>query len=196
VIFRKTFGELFTTRDFLLFGSRPAVDKALSRLVKRGIIKRLARGVFARDQDQGQYFSDEAIAREKALSYGRQLRACHEIVTGENNLSSLKQKSEYYLIDGQSSSFKIGDRKIVFKQVAKRRMALADSKAGQAISALWHLKRAGVDSTKFLQALATLNSIDKENVWAEMRWMPAWLTEWFRTVWLPIKPLAKYLRPQ
>ncbi len=41
-------GEPFTSSRFLRLGSRSAVDKALSRLVEKGAIQRIARGVFVR----------------------------------------------------------------------------------------------------------------------------------------------------
>ena len=37
-------GSVFTANDFLDIGGRAAVDKALSRLSARGVIRRLARG--------------------------------------------------------------------------------------------------------------------------------------------------------
>ena len=39
----------FTTKEFLIYGTRTAVDQTLCRLVKDGFIVRLARGVFAKD---------------------------------------------------------------------------------------------------------------------------------------------------
>ena len=45
-IFSLTDNAIFSTREFLNFGKRAAIDKCLSRLVKRGEIIRLARGLF------------------------------------------------------------------------------------------------------------------------------------------------------
>ena len=39
-------GEVHVTKDFLDLGGRAAVDKALSRLVKVGTIRRIGRGLF------------------------------------------------------------------------------------------------------------------------------------------------------
>jgi Family of unknown function (DUF6088) len=39
-------GSVFTPNDFLDLGSRDAVDKALSRLTTRGVVRRLARGLY------------------------------------------------------------------------------------------------------------------------------------------------------
>src|SRR5947199_5132808 len=45
-IHRRGRGSVFVPGDFLDLGSREAVDLALHRLAKKGIIRRLARGVY------------------------------------------------------------------------------------------------------------------------------------------------------
>ena len=39
-------GAVFVTREFLALGSRAAVDEALSRLAREGVIRRLGRGLY------------------------------------------------------------------------------------------------------------------------------------------------------
>ena len=39
-------GAVFTPSDFWKLGSRSSIDQGLTRLVKRGMIRRLARGVY------------------------------------------------------------------------------------------------------------------------------------------------------
>src|SRR5438309_1180711 len=51
-IARIGFDKLFTTRQLLLYGTRAAIDQALSRLVKAMHIARVARGVFIRENFQ------------------------------------------------------------------------------------------------------------------------------------------------
>lgn len=41
-------GVVFSSRDFLELGNRAAIDKSLSRMVKKGEIERVARGLFFR----------------------------------------------------------------------------------------------------------------------------------------------------
>src|SRR3954469_20023735 len=43
---RKGQGAVHTSKDFLDLGSRVAVDHALSNLAKKGLIRRLSRGVY------------------------------------------------------------------------------------------------------------------------------------------------------
>src|SRR5260370_38663473 len=45
-------GSVFTANDFLDIGGRSAVDKALSRLSARGVIRRLARRLYEYPREQ------------------------------------------------------------------------------------------------------------------------------------------------
>jgi len=66
-------GGTFTTRDVLCFGTRAAVDQALSRMVKARKIRRLARGVFAKDPSYSEEYSLFEIAKLKAQAFGRKI---------------------------------------------------------------------------------------------------------------------------
>lgn len=70
-------GDMFTTRELLRYGNRNAIDQILYRLVKAGIIIRLAWGVFVRQDD----YQDSRIplpgpmevARVKARAFCREV---------------------------------------------------------------------------------------------------------------------------
>jgi hypothetical protein len=64
--------ELFTTGDFLNYGSRCSVDQILSRLVREGVIFRISPGVFARTR-QREYTNLEIRAAK--IRYRLQLAA-------------------------------------------------------------------------------------------------------------------------
>src|SRR5271156_2245124 len=63
--------EIFCTRDLLHLSTRANVDQTLFRLVGRGLIKRLARGVFVR----ALIFSStpQAIAKARATAFGKKV---------------------------------------------------------------------------------------------------------------------------
>src|SRR5271166_2445296 len=39
-------GDVFVTHDFLDLGTRAAVDQALSRLARQGVLRRIGRGIY------------------------------------------------------------------------------------------------------------------------------------------------------
>jgi hypothetical protein len=179
-IYRLPEGETFTTRDCLAFGFRSAVDRALSRLVKKGTIRRLARGIFARDPDCRRNFSDFEIAKLKAEAFGRKIVKHPFTVAIELGIISNGQAETVFSIDGYTSKFRIGDRTIHFKQISSRKMRLIKSKSGQAMCALWHLGKHLVTGVVVTKALSKFDRLDMIELRRNMRWMPAWLSDSFK----------------
>jgi Family of unknown function (DUF6088) len=171
-------GQIFTTRDCLVFGMRSAVDNALSRLVKMERIRRLARGVFAKDSTFRRVYSDLEIATAKAESFGRR------IVEAPLNIENTRSgdfgkpvEARTFYIDGHSSQFKIGENIISFKQTTKRKMQLALTIAGEAARAVWNLGQTnGGDGQALMRAITWFHRNDRIDLRKNIRWMPAWLS--------------------
>lgn len=66
-------GQIFTTSQVLHFGTRNAVDLALSRLVKCQILKRLAQGVFVLRSPCSGALSAVDVAFAKASAFGKRI---------------------------------------------------------------------------------------------------------------------------
>jgi hypothetical protein len=175
-------GGTFTTRDCLAFGFRSAVDRALSRLVKNGTIRRLARGIFARDALRRMQYTDFEIATLKAQAFGRKLTKHASTIASELGLQPQKQTESIFSIDGRTTSFRIEERTIHLKEMSQRKMHLQQTKAGQAMSALWYLGYRNVGGEEIRQALSKFNSVDNLELRRSMRWMPAWLTNLFKFI--------------
>jgi hypothetical protein len=173
-------GGTFTTRDCLAYGFRSAVDRALSRLVKNGTIRRLARGIFARDPFNRRDFTDFEIAKLKAEAFGRKLVKHPSTSARELGILSEQQTESIYSIDGRTTKFRVGERIIHLKEISDRKMQLSQSKAGSAMCALWHLGQQAVNGDVIKQALSKFNRIDNIELRRNMRWMPAWLTNSFK----------------
>jgi hypothetical protein len=65
-----------------------------------------------------------------------------------------------------------------------------ESKAGQAMSALWYLGKHLVDGAVVTKALARFNRFDMLELQRNMRWMPAWLSDSFKFTrrWEAVQP--------
>jgi hypothetical protein len=190
-------GATFTSRDCLAFGSRAAVDQALSRLVKCGGIRRLARGVFAKDSSEKKKYSDFEIANIKAEAFGRKIVMYAGAVAQELQLpqamATLPQPhSEIsFAINARTSKFCVGKRTIHFKQVSLRKMRMSESKAGQAMRALWHIGRQCLSNDVIQQAILKFNRDDRLELRQNIRWMPFWLTASLRLTprWHAVRPI-------
>jgi Family of unknown function (DUF6088) len=175
-----TDGKIFTTRDCLMLGPRGAVDRALTRLVNAGIIFRLARGVFVKDTTFKRKYSNYDIAKAKAEAFGRRILHAPRPLLDPYSSESRERRNEeetLFFIDGRSSQFRIGDKLVQFKQTAKRKMQLTETKAGQAARFLWSLGSLSVDRVVYSQEMAKLNREDKIDFRNNIRWMPTWLSD-------------------
>jgi Family of unknown function (DUF6088) len=169
-------GGTFTTRDCLSFGFRSAVDRALSRLVKNGMIRRLARGVFARDSKNQTEYSDFEIAKLKAEAFGRKIIKHPSTIAKELGIRGDEAADSIFSIDGRSTKFHIEERVIQLKEMSERKMHLCQTKTGQAMCALWYLRQGVLNSALLTKAVANFNRADRVELRRDIRWMPAWLS--------------------
>jgi len=179
-IFSLPEGEMFTTRDCLGFGFRSAVDRALSRLVRNGTLRRLARGVFARDPDGLRHYSDYEIAKIKAESFGRKLAKHPLLIASELGLEDVERVESTFSTDGHTTKFHAGKRTIRLMHSSSRKMKLSNSKTGQAARALWYLGKYAVNPEMIMQAVLKFDREDRLELKRNVRWMPAWLADSFK----------------
>lgn len=107
---------IFTSADLLAFGSRNAVDIELCRLVKRGLIKRLANGVFSLSLEEPEESpSASEIARIKAERFGK-----HVIVADNKQISNTGNL--YLTINGCKSSFESVHGRIHFRPISPAKL--------------------------------------------------------------------------
>jgi hypothetical protein len=132
-------GKVFVTRDLLKFGRRGLIDQILYLLVKKLEIKRMARGVFCREEIDGSLPSSHEIALAKARAFGKTI-----CVYGQDALQKLKladsgSEAIVYASSGKSSSFQSINGRIYFKGTVQTQVETGDSKAGLIVRALCFL---------------------------------------------------------
>jgi len=184
-IFRLPVGRLFTSREFLLYGTRAAVDQALSRLVRKGLIVRLARGVFIRQDSDVRRISPIDVARAKAESFGKQLAVWGGHLASKLGLVAEGPPEQIFSINGSSSSFKFGKITVYLRKVCARKMRLSTSQAGVVLSSLWHLGRAQVSHGQVRLATRKCLRPDLEEIRLSLVWLPAWLSAHFLARTIP-----------
>jgi hypothetical protein len=186
-------GEIFSTRDCLNFGDRSAVDHALSRLVKQGIIRRLARGIFARDPDSLRSYSFLDIAKLKGGAFGRKITSHPTSIASQLGLQEKNKSSPpthvFFSTDGPTTKFRVGETIIHLISAAPRKLRLCTSKAGDTLRALWHLGKTRVDEYMIERACQSFFRQDRADLRMNIRWIPAWLSDSFRFIrrWEPVQ---------
>ncbi|MEW5804726.1 MAG: DUF6088 family protein [bacterium] len=176
-------GKPYTTRDFLQFGSRAAVDQALARLVKAGILSRPTRGVYARLK-KNPYVGEippEPIAIAKAISkeVGAVVQVNGAEAARQMGLSTQVPVKTVFYTSGPSRHFHLGKMEIRLKKVSQRKLALAGSPAGVALTALWYLGKGEVTPASIEKVRSCLSPEEFNKLCSAIKSMPAWMHDAF-----------------
>lgn len=140
-------GAIFTTRALLCYGlKRASLDQALSRMVKRQEIQRLALGVFRKYcwKDVALPSADE-IARAKAAAYRKDLATHGADAAHHLKLIPEGNSETTFATDGRSSSFGTVSGRVHLKQVSPRKLFLGDTPVGLLIRAIVYIGKHNID---------------------------------------------------
>jgi hypothetical protein len=133
-------GWVFSPKHLSDLGTRAAIDQALSRLVKDGSIRRLARGLYDLPQIHlvlGPLSPNpDAVATAAAEQAGHRLQISPARAANALGISSQVPAKMVYLTDGSSRKIKIGRQVIYLKHAGPRALLGAGTKAGVALQAL------------------------------------------------------------
>jgi len=172
-------GSLFFTEDFLPYGSAKAVSKVLERLVKDKAITRVARGIYARLENDPMLGpvrpGTEAIA--EAIRRRDKARIMPTGVTALNalGLSTQVPMNVVYLTDGAARKITVGRRKIVFKKTTPKNLSAIGKISGMAIQAM---KEIGKDKMSENEIAIILSHLVKEEPYRleqDIKLAPEWI---------------------
>ena len=137
-------GKPFTGRAFSRLGSRSTIDTALSRLVKSGLIERATQGVYFRPEESP--YIPQSIPPSISSVISLISKESGEVIQDQGakaanalRLSTQVPVLSIYWTSGLSRNLKISGRQVTLKHVSNRKLQLAGTKAGSALSALWYL---------------------------------------------------------
>jgi hypothetical protein len=190
-ILRLAEGMAFTTRNVLAYGNRPAVDQVLSRFVKDGFIRRLARGIFVRDSSNRVSFTIWDIANLKSGSFQRKLAKHAKTTFQEIFEKDYCKPQSIFAINGSTSKFKMGETIVHLKETCQRKAALSETVIGQRMRALWEAGRNNVTDAMVSQALVFQRG-GAARTWlrANFGLLPAWLADRYHR----IDPTFRFLK--
>jgi len=179
-------GCVFTPGDFLDLGRRQAVGVALHRLVKKGTLRSLARGLYdypRTDPDLG-LLSPTTDAIVKALK-GRDNILLQPSGAYAANLLGLSEQVPMKIVlltDGPARRVQLGKQIIILKHTTPKAMATAGKISGLLIQALRHIGQKNVDDTVVERLRNRLSEDDKKRLLKDIRYAPAWIAAIMRRV--------------
>lgn len=176
-------GKPFSSSVLMGLGTRAAVDQALSRLAKAGIVIRLARGIYARPK-MNRFVGDvpprpAEVAKAIAEATGTVVEVQGAEAARLLGLTTQVPSKLVFHTTGPSRRFRLGEIEVELKRVAARKLALAGRPAGLALSALWYLGKAETTATTLQTLAARLPPEEFEALRSATAVMPAWMIDAF-----------------
>jgi hypothetical protein len=174
-------GKIFFPAIFSKIGSIDSIHQGLGRLEEKGIILRLAKGIYLYpkiDKELGVLYPpiDEiakAIAkRDKARIIPTGAQALNKL-----GLSTQVPMKAVYLTDGAQRSIKIGNQSIKFKKSSPKNLSAKGEISGLVIQALREIGNGKVSEDQKNKVMELLKKEDKENVEYDARLAPDWISK-------------------
>lgn len=172
-------GLVLFVDDFQEHGNPESVKKALHRLQEKGILVRLAHGVYLNpkmDPELGiMYPSTDDIARAIARRDKARIVTTGVMALNMLGLSPQVPMRVVYLTDGAPRSIQIGKRTIVFKRTSPKNLLTKGDISSLAIQALRSIGQRYVDTETIQRIQVLLQNETKENILHDAKLAPAWI---------------------
>ncbi len=176
-------GWVFTRYNFLDLGTRASVAKALANLTDRGIIRRLANGLYDYPEKHPKLglipSNDYAIGRALAKKDNLKIQPSGAYAANLLGLSEQVPAKIIFLTDGANRTIKIGQKTIIFKTTTPKNMATAGRISGSVIQALKYIGKDHVDKKIIDKIKKRINNDDRKILLKDKRYAPIWIAEIF-----------------
>lgn len=177
-------GSVFVPADFLDLGSREAVDVVLHRLIRKGTIRRLARGVYDFPQEHPVLGllspSAEDVAKAMAGRDCTRLQPAGAYAANALGLSEQVPAKAVFLTDGPTRTVKIGPTTIQLRRTTAKNMAAAGRLSGLLIQALRELGKEHMTPERREHLRRTLPADKRRDLIKDLRLAPVWMHPIFR----------------
>lgn len=179
-------GSVFVPTDFLNFGSRQAIDTALHRLARKGIIRRIARGIYDFPKEHPKL--GKLLPAPEKIAEALVDRDCTRIQPSGAYAANILGLSEQvpakivFLTDGPNRTIKIGAVTIQLRRTTPKNMAMAGRLSGLLVQAFRELGKENITTkrVKHLQKILPLSK--RKELLKDIRLAPEWMHSLFRTL--------------
>jgi hypothetical protein len=132
-------GAVLSAKLLLQFGERAAVDQALSRLHRQGLLYRVARGTYVRPVE-GKFGTrppaPEKVVEAMAIATGETVASNGAAAANALGLTTQVPARAVYVTAGASRVLHLGKQSVEFRHAPHWQLAMASRPAGAAIRAL------------------------------------------------------------
>jgi hypothetical protein len=187
--------HVFTPFDFLDLGSPHSVGMALTRMVRRGRVRRLARGLYDVPRLHpllGELLpTPDEIAQALARRDGARVQPGQEMAANLLHLSEQVPARAVYETDGRSRTVTVGSLVLQLRHRAPRTIRSPSALSSLLFAALRSIGKANVTQTRIAHLRETLSAADRATVLDELPFAPAWMHPHLRFIAATPAPPAR-----
>ncbi|MGC1878828.1 MAG: DUF6088 family protein [Rhabdochlamydiaceae bacterium] len=175
---------VFVPTDFLSLGSRQTVDIVLHRLVRKGTIRRLARGIYDFPKEHPKLGtlqpSPEKIAEALVGRDCTRIQPTGAYAANILGLSEQVPAKVVFLTDGPSRTVKIGSTTIQLRRTTPKNMAMAGRLSGLLVQAFRELGKENVTPERLKHLKRTIPLNARKELLKDIRFAPEWMHSIFK----------------
>lgn len=180
-------GWAFSAIDFSTFGSRSAIDITLHRLLKKGTIRRVIRGIYDYPAYskvlQTEMSPDiDQVARALARKFGWRIQPSGDAALNLLGLSTQVPSQFLYLSDGPNRTYQIGRQTLAFKKAPLKESSVKLRESGIIVQALKSLGRKRISSKVISKIREWLDPEKRSLVLKDCRTVTGWVYDAIRKI--------------
>ena len=173
---------IFFTEDFREMGTPEAVKVALHRIVKRNIISRLARGVYAKPEYSELLGAElmpgiEEIAKAIAKRDRAKIIPTGSYALNAIGLSTQMQMNFVYLTDGEPRKIKVGEATITFKRTTPKNLSYKNQICMLVVQALKEIQNGKATEAEKVKVVELLKQVEYSELKHDIALAPQWISE-------------------
>ena len=173
-------GTIFVTSDFTDLGSSDAANKALLRLEKAGLIRRILFGVYEYPEYNeflGEYVesSPDMVAHALARKFGWTIVPCGDTALNMLGLSTQVPAVWLYVSDGTYKEYTYGNTVIRFKRTTNKEISKISYKTALVIQALKALGKENITDEIINQIASVTTGKEKTAMFVEAKYATSWI---------------------
>lgn len=180
-------GWAFSPSDLAPLGSREAIDIALYRLTRKGLIRRVIRGVYVYPRrsellDQELAPDIDQVAHALARKFGWRIQPSGPVAQNVIGLSTQVPASFLYLSDGPTRSYKVGKTMLSYKHTASKETSLKLRESSLILQALKSLGPDRITPSVTVKIREWLGPRLRTKVLVDTQFVTAWIYAAIRQV--------------
>lgn len=175
-------GWAFSKNDFADLGHHKTIDKALSRVSKKGRIRRVIKGIYdypkySKLLKQNLSPDIDQVAHALARKFGWKIQASGNSALNILGLSTQVPTKYLYHFDGRDTVYKIGKVELNFKKTVLKDMGIKYSESALVVQAIKALDQKTLRKEQ-MQKIRNYYSVDKhKRILKDTQYTTSWIYE-------------------